>query len=76
MMLKLTQLWVFTSSHIGEGGDSGPPIILTDILGLEDALGCMDLKVAGDAAGVTALQLDVKNDGLTVELLAQALQQV
>jgi polyribonucleotide nucleotidyltransferase len=36
----------------------------------------MDLKVAGDESGITALQLDVKNDGLTMELLTQALQQV
>jgi polyribonucleotide nucleotidyltransferase len=36
----------------------------------------MDLKVAGDESGITALQLDVKNDGLTMELFTQALQQV
>lgn len=34
--------------------------ILTDILGLEDALGDMDFKVAGDAEGITAFQMDIK----------------
>ena len=35
-------------------------VVLTDILGSEDALGDMDFKVAGDAAGVTAFQMDIK----------------
>ena len=48
--------------------------ILTDILGLEDALGDMDFKVAGTRKGVTSIQMDIKIDGLTVELLKEALQ--
>lgn len=49
--------------------------ILTDIQGLEDAMGDMDFKVAGTADGVTALQMDIKIRGLTTELLAQAMSQ-
>src|SRR5690242_3829337 len=49
--------------------------ILTDIQGLEDAMGDMDFKVAGTADGVTALQMDIKIKGLTTELLAQAMAQ-
>ncbi len=48
--------------------------ILTDILGLEDALGDMDFKVAGTEKGVTAIQMDIKVDGLTVEILKEALE--
>ncbi|MGY0691605.1 polyribonucleotide nucleotidyltransferase [Virgibacillus sp. FSP13] len=49
--------------------------ILTDIQGMEDALGDMDFKVAGTAAGVTALQMDIKIDGLSREILEEALTQ-
>ncbi|MGI9310756.1 MAG: polyribonucleotide nucleotidyltransferase, partial [bacterium] len=49
--------------------------VLTDILGDEDHLGDMDFKVAGTAAGVTALQMDIKIDGITAEILRQALEQ-
>jgi polyribonucleotide nucleotidyltransferase len=49
--------------------------ILTDIQGLEDAMGDMDFKVAGTADGVTALQMDIKIKGLTPEVLAQAMAQ-
>ena len=49
--------------------------ILTDILGLEDALGDMDFKVAGTRQGVTSIQMDIKVEGLTIELLRQALEQ-
>ena len=48
--------------------------VLTDILGLEDALGDMDFKVAGTRKGVTSIQMDIKVDGLTVELLTEALE--
>lgn len=51
------------------------PVILTDILGLEDALGTMDFKVAGNASGITTFQLDIKSDGLTLATLEQALAQ-
>jgi len=49
--------------------------ILTDILGDEDHLGDMDFKVAGTTAGVTALQMDIKIDGITKEIMQEALVQ-
>ena len=49
--------------------------VLTDIQGVEDALGDMDFKVAGTKDGITALQMDIKIKGLTHEILAQALEQ-
>ena len=49
--------------------------VLTDILGDEDHLGDMDFKVAGSAAGVTALQMDIKIDGITEEIMKVALAQ-
>jgi polyribonucleotide nucleotidyltransferase len=49
--------------------------ILSDIMGLEDHLGDMDFKVAGSRAGITALQLDIKVQGLTREILKRALDQ-
>ena len=47
--------------------------ILTDILGLEDSLGDMDFKVAGTREGITSIQMDIKIEGLTREILAAAL---
>lgn len=49
--------------------------ILTDIQGLEDALGDMDFKVAGTKDGITAIQMDIKVDGLSKEILEKALEQ-
>jgi len=49
--------------------------ILTDIQGMEDALGDMDFKVAGTAKGVTAIQMDIKISGLSREILQEALEQ-
>lgn len=49
--------------------------VLTDILGDEDHLGDMDFKVAGTAEGVTALQMDMKIDGITEEIMHKALAQ-
>ncbi|HKW71824.1 MAG TPA: S1 RNA-binding domain-containing protein, partial [Candidatus Dormibacteraeota bacterium] len=49
--------------------------VLTDIQGVEDALGDMDFKVAGTKDGITALQMDIKIKGLTHEIMAQALEQ-
>jgi len=49
--------------------------VLTDILGDEDHLGDMDFKVAGTAAGVTALQMDIKIEGITEEIMEIALEQ-
>lgn len=50
-------------------------IVLTDILGDEDALGDMDFKIAGTAEGVTAVQMDIKITGLTTEIMARAMEQ-
>lgn len=55
--------------------DDGKYAVLTDIQGLEDALGDMDFKVAGTADGVTGLQMDIKVKGITFEIMDQALQQ-
>ncbi|MCT7984788.1 polyribonucleotide nucleotidyltransferase [Laspinema sp. A4] len=49
--------------------------ILTDIQGIEDFLGDMDFKVAGTDTGITALQMDMKISGLSMETIAQAIQQ-
>jgi len=49
--------------------------VLTDIMGDEDHLGDMDFKVAGTSEGVTALQMDIKIDGITREIMDQALAQ-
>jgi polyribonucleotide nucleotidyltransferase len=49
--------------------------ILSDILGLEDALGDMDFKVTGDAEGITAFQMDIKVEGITLEIMKAALAQ-
>lgn len=53
--------------------DSGKYKVLTDIQGIEDGNGHMDFKVAGSQAGITALQLDIKVKGLTVQILTDAL---
>ncbi len=49
--------------------------VLTDIQGIEDFLGDMDFKVAGTDAGITALQMDMKISGLSMEVIAQAVHQ-
>jgi len=56
-------------------GNNGKYAILSDIQGIEDALGDMDFKVAGTAQGITALQMDIKIKGITPEIMAQALAQ-
>ncbi|HWQ27856.1 MAG TPA: polyribonucleotide nucleotidyltransferase, partial [Dehalococcoidia bacterium] len=56
-------------------GEDGSYRVLTDIAGLEDALGDMDFKVAGTAAGITALQMDIKIKGITLEIMDEALRQ-
>ncbi|KEF33570.1 polynucleotide phosphorylase/polyadenylase [Deinococcus sp. RL] len=55
--------------------EDGQYRILTDILGLEDALGDMDFKVCGTAEGVTALQMDIKVGGITPAIMREALAQ-
>ena len=57
---------------IKEGDDYA---VLTDILGDEDHLGDMDFKVAGTTEGITALQMDIKIDGITTEIMSKALEQ-
>ncbi len=57
---------------IKEGDDFA---VLSDILGDEDHLGDMDFKVAGSAEGICALQMDIKIDGITKEIMEQALEQ-
>jgi polyribonucleotide nucleotidyltransferase len=49
-------------------------IILTDIIGIEDFIGDMDFKIAGTTDGVTAIQLDVKNQGLTDKMINEILE--
>jgi polyribonucleotide nucleotidyltransferase len=56
------------------GKDEGY-VVLTDIVGMEDAYGDMDFKVAGTARGLTALQLDIKLRGINYGILAEALSQ-
>ncbi len=48
--------------------------VLTDILGSEDALGDMDFKVAGTTNGITSIQMDIKIEGLTIEIMKEALE--
>ncbi len=55
--------------------EGGAAAILSDIQGMEDALGDMDFKVAGSATGITALQMDIKIRGLTWDLVERALEQ-
>ena len=57
---------------VKEGDDY---VVLSDILGDEDHLGDMDFKVAGSEAGITALQMDIKIDGITREIMEKALHQ-
>lgn len=56
-------------------GEEGKFQVLTDIQGIEDALGDMDFKVAGTADGVTALQMDIKTTGITYEIMRIAFAQ-
>jgi polyribonucleotide nucleotidyltransferase len=55
--------------------DNGKPYILSDIADAEDFAGDMDFKVAGTSKGITALQMDMKVHGLSVDVLKQALEQ-
>ena len=55
--------------------ESGKYAILSDILGDEDHLGDMDFKVCGTTDGITAVQMDIKIDGLSYEILSEALEQ-
>ncbi|GLI65046.1 hypothetical protein VaNZ11_008469, partial [Volvox africanus] len=61
----------------GSGSSSGSTryVVLSDILGSEDALGDMDFKVAGDRDTITAFQMDIKVEGITLDIMASALAQ-
>jgi polyribonucleotide nucleotidyltransferase len=54
--------------------EDGSFVILSDIMGMEDHLGDMDFKVAGDADTITAFQMDIKVEGVTVDILRKALE--
>jgi polyribonucleotide nucleotidyltransferase len=56
-------------------GEGGRVAVLSDIQGLEDALGDMDFKVAGTRTGVTAMQMDMKIKGISIDTMAGAIQQ-
>ncbi|MCB1112688.1 MAG: polyribonucleotide nucleotidyltransferase [Chlamydiales bacterium] len=55
--------------------EEGKYTILSDILGIEDALGDMDFKITGDKEGITAFQMDIKVEGITIEIMRAALEQ-
>ncbi len=55
--------------------EEGEYLVLTDILGDEDALGDMDFKIAGTAEGITAVQMDIKITGLPTDVMARAMAQ-
>ncbi|MGA8164875.1 MAG: polyribonucleotide nucleotidyltransferase [Waddliaceae bacterium] len=55
--------------------EEGTSAILSDILGIEDALGDMDFKIAGDKEGITAFQMDIKIEGITIDIMRAALAQ-
>lgn len=78
--LALLDAGVPLKAHVGGiamglVGDGSKNQILSDIQGLEDHLGDMDFKVAGTRAGINALQMDIKIDGLSMDLLRTALAQ-
>jgi polyribonucleotide nucleotidyltransferase len=56
-------------------GDNNEYVVLTDIEGMEDAYGDMDFKVAGTTKGITAIQLDIKLQGVSQQILSDALKQ-
>ena len=56
-------------------GDDGKYVILTDIEGLEDAYGDMDFKIAGTSAGITAIQMDTKLKGVSLEIIEEIINQ-
>jgi polyribonucleotide nucleotidyltransferase len=56
-------------------GEGGKVAVLSDIQGIEDALGDMDFKVAGTTAGVTAMQMDMKIKGIGIDVLDRAIEQ-
>ena len=59
---------------ITDKDDPSKYIMLTDIQGIEDFFGDMDFKVGGTKEGITAIQVDIKNDGLTYEIIKEAFE--
>lgn len=55
--------------------EEGEYVILSDILGVEDSLGDMDFKITGDDQGITAFQMDIKVEGITIDIMRAALAQ-
>lgn len=55
--------------------EDGRNVILSDILGTEDHLGDMDFKVAGTEQGINAIQMDLKTDGISLDIIQEALEQ-
>ena len=55
--------------------DIDEAIVLTDLMGIEDALGMMDFKIAGDKEGISTFQLDTKCEGLSIDFMKKALEQ-
>ena len=72
MCLSKRQSQVLLWALIKEGDNFA---VLSDIMGDEDHLGDMDFKVAGSVDGITALQMDIKIDGITAEIMKTALAQ-
>lgn len=60
--------------NIGLITDGARHAVLTDLLGIEDANGDMDLKIAGTAQGITAFQMDIKIGGIPIEVMKEALE--
>ena len=71
--VKITQPVAGIAMGLIKDGDK--EVILTDIAGKEDAWGDMDFKVAGTQRGITALQMDIKIDGVSSDLMRRALEQ-
>ena len=59
---------------LGDETKGEDAIVLTDILGSEDALGDMDFKVAGDGEGMSAFQMDIKVEGISLPVMRTALE--
>jgi polyribonucleotide nucleotidyltransferase len=55
--------------------ESGKSVVLTDLVGIEDANGDMDLKIAGTEAGITSFQMDIKVAGIPIETIREAFEQ-
>lgn len=68
-------LVIDTESELDPETGQYPAVVLTDILGLEDALGSCDAKFAGNRDGLSALQLDVKLQGISLDLFSRILMQ-